>query len=71
MLGLKVGLPSVVLTPFAGAHNMFGVGYRGRPIEALSERVFDQGSRHVMVMADPIVNIAQQPLPLIDGDAAL
>ena len=38
-LGRQVGLPSVVLIPFAGAHNLFGVGYYGRPIEALTECV--------------------------------
>ena len=38
-LGQQVSPPSIVLTPFAGAHNLFGVGYCGRPVEALSERV--------------------------------
>ena len=64
-------LPSIVLTPFIGAHNLFGVGYCGRPVEALMECVSDQGSRSGMVTADPTVDIAQQPLPLFDGDAAL
>ena len=40
-LGQQVGLPNVVLTPFTGAHNLFSVGYCGRPIEDLSERVSD------------------------------
>ena len=40
-LGRQVGLPSVVLTPFTGAHNLFSVGYYGRPVEALSECVSD------------------------------
>ena len=40
-LGWQVGLSSVVLTPFTGAHNLFSVGYCGRPVEALSEHVFD------------------------------
>ena len=38
-LGREVSLPSVVLTPFVGAHNLLGVGYCGRPVEALSERI--------------------------------
>ena len=40
-LGRQVGLPSIVLTPFAGAHNLFSVGYCSRPVEALSECVSD------------------------------
>ena len=62
---------SVVLTPFIGAHDLLGVGYSGGPIEALSEYISDQGSRHGMVTADSIVDITQQMLPLFDGDAAL
>ena len=50
---------------------MFSVGYRGWPVEALLERVSDQGSRRGMVTVDPTVDIAQQSLPLFDGDAAL
>ena len=70
-LGLEVSLPSVVLTPFAGAHDLLGVGYYGRPIEALSKHIFDQGPRCGMVPADPIVDITQQLLPLFNGDATL
>ena len=66
-----MGLSSIVLTPLTGAHNLFSDGYCGQPVEALSERVSNQGSRRGMVTADPTVDIAQQPLPLFDGDAAL
>ena len=66
-----MGLPSVVLTPFTGAHNLFSVGYCGRPVEALSKRNSDQGPRCGMVSTDPTVDITQQLLPLFDGDAAL
>ena len=58
-LGRQVGLPSVVLTPFAGAHNLFIVGYCSRPVEALIECISNQGSRRVMVTADPTVDITQ------------
>jgi len=63
--------PSIVLTPFTTAHNLFGIGYYGRPVKALTECVSDQGSRSGMVTADPTLDIAQQPLPLFDGDVAL
>ena len=43
-LGRQVGLLSVVLTPFAGAHNLFSVGYCGWPVESLSEHISDQAS---------------------------
>ena len=36
-LGRQVGLPSVVLTPFTGVQNLFGIGYYGRLVEALLE----------------------------------
>ena len=66
-----MGLPSIVLTPFIGTHNMFNVGYCGRLVEALTECISDQGSRQGMVTVYPTVDIAQQLLPLFDGDAAL
>ena len=70
-LGRQVGLPSIVLTPFIGAHNLFSIGYCGQPVEALSERVSNQGPRCGMVPADSTVDITQQLLPLFNGDAAL
>ena len=70
-LGRQVGLPSVVLTPFTGAHNLFSVGYCGRLVEALSEGISDQGPRRGMVTTDPSMDIAQQTLPLFNGNAAL
>ena len=57
-LGREVSLLSVVLTPFAGAYDLLGVGYCSGPVEALSERVPNQGSRHGMVTADPTVDVA-------------
>ena len=42
-----------------------------RPVEALSERVSNQGSRHAMVTTDLTMDIAQQTLPPFDRDAAL
>ena len=56
-LGRQVGLPSIIMTPFIGAHNLFSIGYYGRPVEALSEHISDQGPRHGMVPADPTVDI--------------
>ena len=38
-LGWQVGLSGIILTPFTGAHNMFSVGFHGRPVESLSECV--------------------------------
>ena len=66
-----MGLSSIVLTPFVGAHNLLSVGYYGRPVEALSERISDQGSGCVMMSADPTVNVLQQLPPLFDGNAML
>ena len=66
-----MSLPSIVLTPFVGEHDMLGVGYCSGPVEALSKCVSNQGSRCGVVTVDPTVDIAQQVLPLLDGDAAL
>ena len=63
--------PSVVLTPFIGAHDLLSVGYYSGPVQALSECVPNQGSRGGVVTADPTMDITQQELPLFDGDAEL
>jgi hypothetical protein len=67
----QVGLPSVVLAPFAGAHYPFGARHRSWPVEALPERVPDQGPRHGMMPADPARDILQQLFPLFDHDTTL
>ena len=59
------------LAPFAGAYDLLDVGYYSGPVEALSECVPNQGSRCGVVTADPTVDIAQQKLPLFDGDTEL
>ena len=66
-----MSLPSVVLAPFIGAYDWLGVGDRSGPVEALSERVPNQGSGCGMVTTNPAMDIAQQKLPLFDGDTEL
>ena len=58
-LSQQVGLPDVVLTPFVGAHNLFGVGYCGWPVEAMMECISDEGSRRDMVTTNSTVDVAQ------------
>ena len=70
-LGREVSLLGIVLTPFVGVYNLLGVGYCSGLVEALPVCVFDLGSRCSMVTAYPTMDIAQQTLPLFDGDAAL
>jgi hypothetical protein len=48
-----VRLSRVELTPSAGAYNPSGVGYRGWPVETLSESVSHEGPRRCMVTASP------------------
>ena len=64
-------MPSIVLAPFVGAYDLLSVDYYSGPIEALSECVPNQGSRHGVVTIDPTMDIAQQKLPLFDGDIEL
>ena len=64
-------MSSIVLAPFVGAYDLLGVSYYNGPVEALSECIPNQGSRCGVVTAHPTVDIAQQKLPLFDGDAEL
>ena len=70
-LGREVSLLSIVLTPFVGAYDLLGVGYRGGTIEALSECVSNQGPWRGVVTIDATMDITQQVFPLLNGDAAL
>jgi hypothetical protein len=66
-----VSLTSIVLTSFAGAYYLSGVGHDSGPIETLLERISNKGAWRCMVAANALVDILQQPLPLFDGDAVL
>jgi hypothetical protein len=66
-----MGLPHVVLAPFAGAYNVRGVSHRGRPVEALSKNVLDEGPRRGMVFAGTAMDVLQQLSPLLGGNAVL
>jgi hypothetical protein len=56
-LGWQMGLPHVVLTPFAGAYNVHGVCHRGRTVDALSESVPDEGPRGSVVAASTAMDV--------------
>ena len=66
-LGRKVSLSSVVLAPFTGAYNLLSVSYYSGLVEALSECIPNQGSRHSMVTVDPTLDIARQKFPYSMG----
>ena len=66
-----MSLSSIVLAPFTGVYDLIGIGYCSGPVEALSECVPNQGSGRGIVTADPTMDIAQQKLPLFDGDVEL
>ena len=70
-LGREVSLPSVVLTPFAGAYNLLGIGYYGGPVEALPKCIPNQGSWCSMMTADSTVDVAQQEFSLFARDTEL
>ena len=70
-LGQQVSLPSAVLASFAGVYDLLGVGHRGWPVETLLECVFDQGSRCGVMSVDPSMDVFQQVLPQLGGDATL
>jgi hypothetical protein len=64
-------LSSVVLAPFASAHYARGVSHGGWPVEALLERVSNEGSWRIVVSTCPAMDILQQPPPLFGRDAVL
>jgi hypothetical protein len=66
-----VGFPRVVLTPFIGAYNVHGISHYGRPVEALSKSIPDEGPWHGVVTAGPTMDVFQQLSPLPGGDTAL
>jgi hypothetical protein len=60
----EVSFVGVKLAPFAGAHDLAGVGDRGGPIEALAERVAHEGVRRRVVAAHARVDITEELVPL-------
>ena len=70
-MGRQVSLSSVVLASFVGAYDPLGVGHRSWLVKTLLECVSDQGSRCGMIFVDPSMDVFQQVLPLLGGDATL
>ena len=64
-------MPSIVLAPFVGVYDLLDVGYYSGSVEAQSDCIPNQGSRHGIVTTDPTMDITQQKLLLFDGDAEL
>jgi hypothetical protein len=67
----EVGLASVELTPFAGAHDFAGVNDRGGPVKSLAERIAHEGAGRGMMAANARVYIPEELAPLGDGNASL
>ena len=62
---------SIALASFVGAYNLLGIGHHSWPVETLPKCISDQGSRCDVMSADPSMDVFQQVLPLLGGDAAL
>ena len=62
---------SIVLASFVGAYDLLGISHHGWLLETLPECVSDQGSRCGMMSTDPSMDVFQQVLPLLGGDATL
>jgi hypothetical protein len=67
----EIGFAGVELAPLTGAHDLAGVSDRGRPIEALAERVAHEGAGCGVVAAHACVYIPEELAPLGDGYASL
>jgi hypothetical protein len=67
----EIGLAGVELEPFAGAHDLAGVGDRGGPVEALAEHIAYEGAGCCVVAAHARMYIPEELVPLRDGHASL
>jgi hypothetical protein len=67
----KVGLAGVKLAPLADAYDLAGVRDLCGPVEALAERIANEGTRCRMMAADPGVDVPQELAPFGDGHAPL
>jgi hypothetical protein len=70
-MGWEIGLASVELAPFAGAHGLAGINNRSGPVEALAECVAYEGGRCRVVSAHARVDVSEELMPLGDGHAPL
>jgi hypothetical protein len=59
-----VSLAGVKLSPFVGAHDLAGIRDRGRPVEALAERVAHEGAWRCVVAAYARVNVSKGLAPV-------
>jgi hypothetical protein len=67
----EIGFADVELAPLVGSHDLAGVSDRGRPIEALAERVAHEGVGCGVVTAHARVYISEELAHLGDGYASL
>jgi hypothetical protein len=67
----EIGLAGVELAPFAGAHDLAGVGDRGGPVEALAERIAHEGAGCCVMATHARMYIPEELAPLRDGHASL
>ena len=67
----EMHLPGIELAPLASPHDLGGIGNCSGPVEALPERIADEGARRRVVTADSIVDVPDQLLALGDGNASL
>jgi hypothetical protein len=67
----EIGLVGVELAPFAGAHDLAGVGDRGGPVEALAERITHEGAGCCVMTAHARMYIPEELTPLGDEHASL
>jgi hypothetical protein len=70
-LGWQMGLPSIVLAPFAGAYGLLGIGHGSWPVKALLECLSDESPWCGVVSTGLAMDVLQQPPPLFGRDAAL
>jgi hypothetical protein len=67
----EIGLAGVEFAPFAGAHDLAGVGDRGGPVEALEKRIAHEGAGCCVMAARARMYIPEELAPLRDGYASL
>ena len=70
-MGRKMCFSSIELATLAGPHDVGGIGDRGGPVKSLPKRVAHEGTWRGVMAADASVDVADQLLALVEGDASL
>ena len=65
----QMGLPSVELASFTPADDLLCISQRGGQVQTLVKGFFDQRPWGRVMSTNPGMDLEEEPLPLVGGDA--